>query len=100
MRTDYSVLGDAINVAQRLEVAAPSGETYVGELTEQLTRRSFELESVGQLMLKGKAHPVAAWRVVRQRAATIETARWSDATTTGESSAARSSNCAPEPAAS
>jgi class 3 adenylate cyclase/tetratricopeptide (TPR) repeat protein len=73
VRTDYSVLGDAINVAQRLEVAAPTGETYVGELTEQLTRRSFELESVGQLTLKGKAHPVAAWRVVRQRAATIET---------------------------
>ena len=73
VRTDYSVLGDAINVAQRLEVAAPTGDTYVGELTEQLTRRSFELESVGQLTLKGKAHPVAAWRVVRQRAATIET---------------------------
>ncbi len=73
VRTDYSVLGDAINVAQRLEVAAPTGDTYVGELTEQLTRRSFELESVGQLALKGKTQPVAAWRVVRARAATIET---------------------------
>ena len=68
VRTDYSVLGDAINVAQRLEASAPRGETYVGELTEQLTRHSFELESVGRLTLKGKAHPVAAWRVVRRRA--------------------------------
>ena len=54
VRTDYSVLGDAINVAQRLEASAPSGETYVGELTEQLTRRSFELESVGPADAEGQ----------------------------------------------
>ncbi len=58
VRADYSVLGDAINVAQRLESQAPSGETYVGSLTERLARRSFVLESIGSLDLKGKAEPV------------------------------------------
>jgi class 3 adenylate cyclase/tetratricopeptide (TPR) repeat protein len=67
VRADYSVLGDAINVAQRLESQAPSGETYVGALTERLARRSFALDSIGTLELKGKAEPVPAWRLAGRR---------------------------------
>ena len=33
VRLDYNVLGDAVNLAQRLESAAPSGEIYVSEDT-------------------------------------------------------------------
>jgi class 3 adenylate cyclase/tetratricopeptide (TPR) repeat protein len=67
VRTDYSVLGDAINVAQRLEAQAPTGEIYVGALTERLARRSFVLEPIGNLDLKGKAEPVPAWRLAGRR---------------------------------
>src|SRR5918912_2213403 len=35
-RTDYAVLGDAVILAQRLESAAPPGETYVSETTVRL----------------------------------------------------------------
>ncbi|MDQ3893874.1 MAG: adenylate/guanylate cyclase domain-containing protein, partial [Actinomycetota bacterium] len=62
-RADYGVLGDAVILAQRLEAAAPAGETYVGETTVQLTRRRFDFEPVGELTLKGKSEPVPAWRV-------------------------------------
>ncbi len=72
VHADYSVLGDAINVAQRLESQAPGGETYVGSLTERLARRSFALESIGSLQLKGKTEPVPAWRLVGRREATAE----------------------------
>ena len=64
LRSDYSILGDAVNVAQRLESVAPAGETYVGESTYQLASSLFELEALGELTVKGKPEPVAAWRLV------------------------------------
>ena len=73
LRSDYSILGDAVNVAQRLESVAPANETYVGRTTYELTRDHFELEWVGDLTVKGKPEPVAAWRLIgSKRAATIE----------------------------
>ncbi|MDX6490693.1 MAG: hypothetical protein QOD43_938, partial [Gaiellaceae bacterium] len=63
-RTDYAVLGDAVILAQRLESAAPPGETYVSEMTVRLTESEFTFEPVGELTLKGKAEPVPAWRLV------------------------------------
>jgi len=64
---DYSVLGDSIILAQRLESAAPTGQTYVGDITHRLTKNRFEFEWVGELTLKGKAKPVPAWRLVGER---------------------------------
>lgn len=66
-RMDYAVLGDAVILAQRLESAAPPGETYVSEATVRLTSDEFEFAPVGELTLKGKAEPVPAWRVVGPR---------------------------------
>jgi class 3 adenylate cyclase/predicted ATPase len=63
IRLDYGVLGDVVVLAQRLEAVAPSGETYVGEKTYELTRNQFELEPLGELTVKGKAEPVRAWRL-------------------------------------
>lgn len=64
VRMDYSVLGDAVNVAQRLEAAAGSGEVYVGVTTYELTRDKVDYEPVGELVLKGKPDPVPVWRLV------------------------------------
>jgi class 3 adenylate cyclase/tetratricopeptide (TPR) repeat protein len=68
VRMDYGVLGDAVILAQRLESAAPPGESYVSESTVRLTQKRFEFEPVGELTLKGKREPVPAWRLIRQRA--------------------------------
>jgi len=68
VRLDYSVLGDAVILAQRLESAAPGGQTYVGEATHRLVSHHFDFESVGDLALKGKAQPVPAWRLIGERA--------------------------------
>ena len=67
-RMDYAVLGDSVILAQRLESAAPPGETYVSETTVQLAEADFEFESVGELTLKGKSEPVPAWRLLGARA--------------------------------
>src|SRR6266498_3546822 len=66
-RMDYAVLGDSVILAQRLESAAPTGETYVSEMTVRLTEDEFEFEPVGDLTLKGKAEPVPAWRLIGER---------------------------------
>jgi adenylate cyclase len=67
-RMDYAVLGDAVVLAQRLESAAPEGQTYVSETTRALTESRFSFASVGALTLKGKAEPVHAWRLLGERA--------------------------------
>src|SRR6478736_10371272 len=66
-RMDYAVLGDSVILAQRLESAAPPGETYVSETTMRLTEDQFRFDSVGGLQLKGKSEAVQAWRLVGAR---------------------------------
>ncbi|PWU21018.1 MAG: hypothetical protein C5B48_11785, partial [Candidatus Rokuibacteriota bacterium] len=66
-RMDYAVLGDSVILAQRLESAAPPGETYVSETTMQLTKDLFRFDGVGDLKLKGKSEPVQAWRLLGER---------------------------------
>jgi class 3 adenylate cyclase/tetratricopeptide (TPR) repeat protein len=56
--------GDAVNVAARLEQAAPVNEIYLGETTWHLVRDAVEVEQVEPLQLKGKAEKVAAYRLV------------------------------------
>jgi class 3 adenylate cyclase/tetratricopeptide (TPR) repeat protein len=82
-RMDYAVLGDSVILAQRLESAAPSGETYVSELTKKLAEDMFEFESVGELTLKGKAEPVPAWRLLGKRTAPAPRAGHRGATLVG-----------------
>ena len=58
------VTGDAVNVAARLEQAAPSGEVLIGGETRLLVRDAVRIESVEPLALKGKSEPVAAFRLL------------------------------------
>jgi class 3 adenylate cyclase/tetratricopeptide (TPR) repeat protein len=60
---ELSILGDAVNVAQRLESAAEPGQVLIGAATARLVRGAARLERVSPLTLKGKAAPVAAWRL-------------------------------------
>jgi class 3 adenylate cyclase len=57
------VTGDAVNVAARLEQAAPSGELLIGPETRQLVRDAVVVEPTQPLELKGKSAPVEAFRV-------------------------------------
>ena len=59
---DHTV-GDAVNVAARLEQAAGPGEVLVGETTWRLVREWAEAEPVAPLELKGKGKAVPAWRL-------------------------------------
>ena len=56
--------GDALNVAARLQQAAQPGEILIAEETLGLTRDAVVVEGVEPLALKGKAEPVAAYRLM------------------------------------
>ena len=56
--------GDAVNVAARLEQAAGPGEVLLGGSTYRLVRDRVTAEPIEPLALRGKAGPVAAWRLI------------------------------------
>lgn len=60
----YSVTGDTVNTAQRLQSLAARGEMLVGPLTHRLTRHAFAYESLGDVALRGKAGSVLVHRLV------------------------------------
>ena len=62
-RQDF-VSGDAVNVAARLEQAAPRGEILLSGSTLQLVRDAVDVEAVEPLTLKGKPDPFIAFRLV------------------------------------
>jgi class 3 adenylate cyclase/tetratricopeptide (TPR) repeat protein len=56
--------GDVVNVAARLEQAAPAGELLLGAETVRLVRDAVEVEELEPLELKGKADRVPAYRLL------------------------------------
>lgn len=64
-RVDYTVLGNTVNVAARLEqfVARP-GDVVIGEETHRLLEGRYEAEVLGQVQLKGLRQKVRAFRMV------------------------------------
>ena len=65
---DYTVVGDTVNVAARLQSAARPGSVTVGERTMRFSTRAIRYEELEPLHLKGKAEPVPAWEAVSVRA--------------------------------
>lgn len=59
----YSVTGDTVNTAQRLQSMAAPGEVLVGPLTHRLTRHAFQFESLGEKSLRGKSGSVLVHRL-------------------------------------
>ncbi len=60
----YSVTGDTVNTAQRLQALAGAGEALVGPLTYRLTRHAFAYDSLGALALRGKVGAVLVHRLL------------------------------------
>jgi class 3 adenylate cyclase/tetratricopeptide (TPR) repeat protein len=65
---DAVVLGDSVNVAARLEQAAPVGQILLGEATYRLVRDAVTVEQVAPVEAKGKSEPLTAYRLVNVHA--------------------------------
>lgn len=60
----YSVMGDAVNLAARLEDASESGEILIGAATYRLIAPLFDVETRSPITLKGKSEPVPNYRLI------------------------------------
>lgn len=66
-RAEYSLVGDAVNLAQRLQQFASSGQTVVSEATYAALVPSPEAERIGPTLVKGRKELVTAFRVPAPR---------------------------------
>jgi len=57
----YTVMGDPVNVAARLQAAGRPDSVTVGESTYRASREAISYERLEPLTLKGKEEPVPAW---------------------------------------
>jgi class 3 adenylate cyclase len=55
------LVADSVNVASRLQTAAPVNGILVGEATYRATARAIDYRPVDPIQAKGKSEPVAAW---------------------------------------
>jgi class 3 adenylate cyclase/DNA-binding response OmpR family regulator len=63
-RLDYTVIGDVVNTAQRLQSAAGPGQILISETAFQKIKESFNCKPVGEMHLKNKSRPVNTYEVV------------------------------------
>jgi adenylate cyclase len=63
-RLDYTVIGDTVNTAQRLQSAAKENQIIISETSYEKIKESFKCEKVGEVGLKNKANPLVIYEVL------------------------------------
>ncbi|MES2328903.1 MAG: adenylate/guanylate cyclase domain-containing protein [Bacteroidota bacterium] len=63
-RLDYTVIGDVVNTAARLQSAAKAGQIVISQEAYEKVKESFNCKPIGEVSLKNKAKPVMIYEVV------------------------------------
>lgn len=63
-RLDYTVIGDVVNTAQRLQAVAKQGQIIISETAYEKVKESFNCNKVGEVTLKNKANPATIYEVL------------------------------------
>lgn len=61
---EYTAMGDAVNVAARMEQSARAGSVQIAQDTYALVAPLFEVKALGGITVKGKSQPVSAYEVL------------------------------------
>jgi adenylate cyclase len=65
-RMDYTLIGDGVNVASRLESAckAYSARILISDNTRKMLRGTYRMRDVDQVIVKGKTEPVGVYEIL------------------------------------
>ena len=63
-RLDYTVIGDVVNTAQRLQSVAAPGQIIINDNSFQKVKDSFACRHIGEVQLKNKSKPVVVYEVM------------------------------------
>ncbi len=63
-RLDYTVVGDTVNIAQRLQSVSKEGQVVITETSYQKVKESFNCQPIGEVSLKNKANAVMIYEVL------------------------------------
>lgn len=67
-RLDYTVIGNTVNIASRLESSvAQDNEIIISGATYEIANDMFECECLGEKQLQGLSIPVTAYRVLKKK---------------------------------
>jgi class 3 adenylate cyclase/tetratricopeptide (TPR) repeat protein len=66
VREEYTAMGDAVNLAARMEQTAQPGTVLIAEGTYKLVTPYFDVRAIGEVKVKGKSAPVAAYQVLAE----------------------------------
>lgn len=66
LKVQYTAMGDAVNTAARMEQTAAPSTVQISDATYRLVDQLFVFENLGPVEVKGKAEPVASYRVIGQ----------------------------------
>ncbi len=63
-RTDYTAIGDTVNLAARLEKQACAAEIIVSQAVFEAVKDIFPIQAAGEVAIRGKMQPVAVYQVL------------------------------------
>ena len=62
-RLDYTIIGDVVNTASRLQSIAKAGQIVVAKDTYDAMQSAFSFSEIGEVLLKNKAKPLVIYEV-------------------------------------
>ena len=66
-KMDYTVIGDNVNLASRLEANAPANTIYVSESTYEETKDKFNYKELEPIFVKGKKEPIKIYEPIEEK---------------------------------